>query len=849
MPRAHNLHRAAPPAHRFHRQGLATALCAAFALPLAAQPSTPAPAAEATETQSIVVTASRLAQKVTDAPASISVVTRKELASRPYLTLLDALRDVEGVDIGETRDKAGAGSISIRGMGADYTLVLIDGRRQSNVGDIYPNNFGGSQFSHLPPLDAIDRIEVIRGPMSTLYGSDAIGGVVNIITRKVPARWLGSVSLSATRQSNKIYGDDHTVDAYVAGPLLPGLLGLSVRGAYYDRDASSPEYEPLTLPDGTLWTRALGFGSGGRTVDNQSWTGGLRLSLTPNADHELVLDVDASRQQYDNSAAQLGTLDGPDSLWRTGNKATLPYANPYYNAAYTGTATNLSTWNPRTLSRAVVANPSFNPALAVSANNAPFRNVLVAQPRVGYTAEQRFTREQWSLSHHGRWGGLNSELVLAQVTTANLGRSQPLTVEERTALLAYMRSQGTLTAGELTGGITLGAPSAAQANYLNTNFLPRERRTMEIRQTSVDGKIDFTLGEHAVVMGAQFIDAEHEDSVFGMFGGGYRTGVVQPHEQWALFAEDNWGLLKNLTLTTGLRYDKHNVFGDRTSPRVYAVWNLAPRWTVQGGVSTGYKTPKTSDLYAGITGFGGQGVSPFVGTPELQPETSVNGEFAVYFEGSDAGFNATAFSSRFRNKIATAPTVPNCELAAAGTPCVSLGAGWADLGYLSFSQLQNIDRAEVHGLELAGRVRLAQSLTLRANYTFTESEQKSGVEAGLPITDNPAKHMLNASLAWRATEQLTATLALEARGKRFYQRNPVSGAAEYYEDYEVLHLGASWAATPSITVNARINNLLDEDFTSSRCELAATADAYSCVDNYLTKDKARNFWVGLNFRF
>ncbi len=833
---------------RFRRRpvGLAVALLAAGIAQAQAQQPAATPEAE---TQSIVVSASRIEQKVTDAPASISVVTRQELASRPYLTLLDALRDVEGVDIGETRDKAGAGTISIRGMGADYTLVLIDGRRQSNVGDIYPNNFGGSQFSHLPPLDAIERIEVIRGPMSTLYGSDAIGGVVNIITRKVPTRWLGSVSVSATKQSKDMFGDDRTVDAYVAGPLVPGLLGLSVRGAYYDRDASNPEYAPLPLPDGTMWTRALGFGGGGRTVENQSWTGGVRLSLTPSDRHEIVLDVDASRQTYDNSQAQLGTLDGAESLWRTGNKATLPYANPYYNASYTGTATNLANWNPTTLSRAVVANPAFNPSAAVTAANAPFRNVLVAQPRVGYTAEQRFTREQWSLSHNGRWDGFNSEVVLSHVTTANLGRSQPLTVEERAALLAYMRSQGTTTDGELTGGVTTGAPTTAQRAYLDENFLPRERRTMEVRQTSVDGKIDFTAGDHAVVLGAQLIDAEHEDGVFGMFGGGYRAGVVQPHEQWALFAEDNWGLTKSLTLTTGVRYDKHNVFGDRTSPRIYAVWNAARNWTIKGGVSTGYKTPKTSDLYAGITGFGGQGVNPFVGTPDLKPETSVNGELAVYFETREAGFNATVFSSRFRNKISTAPAVPNCELAAAGTRCVDLGTGWADLGYLTFAQLQNIDRAEVQGLELAGRLRIGRDWTLRANYTFTDSEQKSGVEAGLPITDNPAKHMVNASVSWRATQSLTTTLSLEARGKRFYQRNATTGEDIYYKDYEALHLGASWRVTPNVTVNARINNLLDEDFTTSRCDLNATADGYTCVDHYMTKDKARNFWVGLNLRF
>ena len=115
--------------------------------------------AVAAQVDDVVVTAAGFEQKIVDAPASISVITAEELQRRPYMTLLDAVRDLEGVDIGETRDKTGQGTISIRGMGSDYTLILINGRRQNNHGDIYPNNFGGNQFNHIPPLDSIERGE------------------------------------------------------------------------------------------------------------------------------------------------------------------------------------------------------------------------------------------------------------------------------------------------------------------------------------------------------------------------------------------------------------------------------------------------------------------------------------------------------------------------------------------------------------------------------------------------------------------------------------------------------------------------------------------------------------------
>ena len=228
---------------------LTIALGAALGAPLSAQAD---PATAATDLDTVVVTAAGFEQKITSAPASISVITREDLVRRPYMTLLDAVRDIEGVDVGETRDKTGQGTVSIRGMGADYTLVLVNGKRQNNHGDIYPNNFGGNQFNHIPPLDAIERIEIIRGPASTLYGADAMGGVINVITRRNLDTWTGSVTLGRTFETDDQFGDDATVDVFVTGPLVPGRLNLAARASWYQRDASNPVYAPVTDPSGTV---------------------------------------------------------------------------------------------------------------------------------------------------------------------------------------------------------------------------------------------------------------------------------------------------------------------------------------------------------------------------------------------------------------------------------------------------------------------------------------------------------------------------------------------------------------------------------------------------------------------
>ncbi len=119
----------------------------------------------------VVVSASGFEQDLVDAPASISIITKEELEKKP----IKDIGDIPGVDV--TMNKIGTYDFSIRGFGSSYTLVLIDGKRQSVTNGFYDNGFSGSESGYLPPLSMIERIEVIRGPASTLYGSDAVGGV------------------------------------------------------------------------------------------------------------------------------------------------------------------------------------------------------------------------------------------------------------------------------------------------------------------------------------------------------------------------------------------------------------------------------------------------------------------------------------------------------------------------------------------------------------------------------------------------------------------------------------------------------------------------------------------------
>ena len=127
----------------------------------------------------IVVTANRQPERIERQGSAISVVGAEQIRTSNPASVVDALRNVPGLDVSENGGPGATTSVRLRGASNGQTLVLIDGIK---VNDSVPAS-GDFDFSTLLP-SAIDRIEVLRGPQSALYGSDAIGGVVNIITKK-----------------------------------------------------------------------------------------------------------------------------------------------------------------------------------------------------------------------------------------------------------------------------------------------------------------------------------------------------------------------------------------------------------------------------------------------------------------------------------------------------------------------------------------------------------------------------------------------------------------------------------------------------------------------------------------
>lgn len=263
----------------------------------------------------VVTTAGGFEQNIADAPASISVISAEELQKKSYTDVIDAVKNMPGVSVqGGGNNK----EITIRGMGANYTKYLVNGRPVSAGRTVNGNGTDGGKIgAYLPPIDMIERIEVVRGPMSSLYGSDAMGGVINIITKKASSsNWHGSISPEYTKSNNDYANDSYGVGMYVSGPLIKDKLSLSLDGNFQGNDESD-------------YVGGEGQKSGSSESEKKVRKFGTELVWNVDEHHDIGLRYDFTGQQYTTTlgksvgiASQASTNENEKELYTLTHKAS-----------------------------------------------------------------------------------------------------------------------------------------------------------------------------------------------------------------------------------------------------------------------------------------------------------------------------------------------------------------------------------------------------------------------------------------------------------------------------------------------------------------------------------------------
>lgn len=618
---------------------------------------------EAVQLEKIVVTASGFEQDIKKAAASISVLTQEEINKKAYRDVTDALKDVPGVVV------TGGGSssdISIRGMGSAYTVIMVDGKKV-NTRSVRPNSDNsGIEQGWLPNIGAIERIEVIRGPMSGLYGSDAMGGVINIITKKNVTEWTGSIKLDTTLQENSDSGNQYQTNAYIAGPLIANLLSFKANGLYSQRDEDEIY---------------------GGYSKQKIRAGGAAFSLTPNDDHTIDLEYQRSIQNRD------ATVGKSISPVQTGRNPPANSLTDYY-------------------------------------------------------------RTEYSLTHRGKIGAVETHSYIQREENENPSRNM---------------------------------------EAINTTF-------------NTINKINF--GRQSLSFGGMYLKEELDDKGNQLSVGGAKPVSNLDRYSWALFAENAWNIVDDFTLTSSLRLDKDEKFGDHWSPKVYGVWGLNDNWVIKGGISTGYKTPALRATVAewGQATGGGQSKGVIVGNPDLKPEKSVNYEMSFNWDNLDnltAGL--TLFNSEFKDKITEIRT---CQGASG-----SMGCDWLGEKFDFVSLRENVDKANMRGAEATFGWKVLPNVNLSANYTFTDTEQKSGANKGKPLNEMP-KHMFNTTADWEINDQFSSWGRVNYRSKTsdYLSRTAM---AKGKPAYTMVDVGVNYKPTQNIAVAAGIYNLFDKEIDTA----------------------------------
>ncbi|MBM3305452.1 MAG: TonB-dependent receptor [Candidatus Aminicenantes bacterium] len=302
----------------------------------------------------VIVTANRVETPEREVASSVTVITSEDLVRTGKTSVADAMREVIGLSLVQNGGPGAAASVSIRGANGEHTLVLLDGLELNDP--INPSR--SLDLAHLP-LSQVDRIEVLRGPQSPLYGSDAMGGVINIITRTgrgAPSVTLASEagSLGSFAGNLGVQGSGGRAD-YSFALHHSRTAGVSAASTAYPGNVEKDGYRNLTLAanlglsvsSGSRLSLGLRATQARTEIDNFGGPGGddpnsvqdyasflarLQLrSLTRNGFWERILSASwvGAGRDYLNPTDEAHPLDSEEASYRSGS-LKLDWQNNFY---------------------------------------------------------------------------------------------------------------------------------------------------------------------------------------------------------------------------------------------------------------------------------------------------------------------------------------------------------------------------------------------------------------------------------------------------------------------------------------------------------------------------------------
>ena len=609
----------------------------------------------AQELQRVTVTGSNIKRTDAETASPVQTITREDIQKSGKTTIADVILGLNGNSNGSVPLSfgvgfaAGASGVSLRGLGANSTLVLLNGRRMAPYGLA---DDGQRTFVDLStiPLDAVERVDVVKDGASAIYGSDAIAGVVNIITRQDFKGIILNASYGQTR-----YGDGRTPKASITGgfgdlskdkyniffTLEAQKIGevrqsdRADRGGIGDPDATKYGYD-FTLggyrgyktdtgavsASPTGWARAVTAKNGATVVPGSAYkqlalpAGGCTTTAVLPAGYTgctwNILDYNQLQPKEDKlnfltrgtleispaltAFAEVGLFNSKVSTTYTPSSVSGSWADPVGGTVKNNTFITMGPNHPDN------PNPGFDSRLRYVTADLGGRDNTYDTTVTRFLGGLKGNAWNWdweagllyteSKTKQTTDGYVRDSVVRDYLNATNLSGQNPT--------LAYYR---------------LGANAGLNSAATNSAIAPHIENTAKTSITSLDFKATRELmqlsgGPLSVALGSEFRKEKvssppkpytYEADIIGL---GY-SGFTGSRNITAFYGELTAPVLSNLELSAALRTDHYSDYGDSTTPKVGFKYTPIPQLVVRGTYAEGFRAPGAAESGQSVGGAAG----------------------------------------------------------------------------------------------------------------------------------------------------------------------------------------------------------------------------------------------------
>jgi len=555
----------------------------------------------------IVVTGSRIQRDDLDGALPVQVIDRATIEASGQTSVADLLRNQPINSGGSFRPQSGSsaqsfGGISLRALGEGRTLVLIDGRRAPTA-----PNVGSGQDLNAIPLAAVERIEILSDGASAIYGSDAIGGVVNIITR---SDFTGAELMVGISDPKRRGGDTREASAIFGaagdrGQIMAGVSN-NKRDIVFQRDrewsaGGASVFSNNFFQPGAGFVNVPGRGSivpGNGCTGEGFFTSAVRCfyDFTLQAADEAEIENQSLfvRGRYDidnNWSMHLNT--GVTRVKSFGRYAPVP-SSPWLVGGFGFPVLPVGTPNhPATSPADGGLNPAWEEYQGFADTTLTFLHRFAANgPRDTSTDAHVYDLD---LFVTGTVGDYDVEFGARRVESQyyDLGRNYIVS-----ALAQPFFNSGAYNIYE-----PFSVPQSVLDSFTATinrdaRFVSREYRAL------VTGDLfEMASGPVGFAVGAEYRDEDYKDIYDDLQANGNITGsagnsAFGDRDQWAVYAELLFPILDNLELSVAGRYDDYSDFGSNFSPKISLRWEALDTLAFRASYGEGFRAPPLDILSA-----------------------------------------------------------------------------------------------------------------------------------------------------------------------------------------------------------------------------------------------------------